>query len=118
MATHKISATDQVVAINPATSKPSIMTRKAYDGVYRERGFELVDRDNADEATAGRTQPGNIRNVKTNAVQDRNADEGVATGGAAAIAAGLSLDNEKSVDNTSEDSDGREANKRDRGGRK
>jgi hypothetical protein len=116
MATHKISATDQVVAINPATSKPSIMTRKAYDGVYRERGFELVDRDNADEATAGRTQPGNIRNVKTNMAS--NVDEGVATGGAAAIAAGLSLDNEKSVDNTSEDSDGREANKRDRGGRK
>ncbi len=114
----KISATDEVIAINPETGKPSRMTRKAFDFVYKEKGFELVDRDNADDATAAR-QPGNFRNVKQ--AEDRqhvDAPEGVATGGAAGIAAGIGLGNEKSIDNSGEDSAGRESNKRDRGGRR
>lgn len=115
----KISATDEVIAINPETNEPARMTRKAFDGVYREKGFKLVDRDNADDATAaGRPQPGNFRNVKDSKKVDDAATPGVATGGAAAIAATIGLGNEKSIDNTGEDSAGRESNKRDRGGRR
>lgn len=90
------SGTDEVIAMNPATGKTSRFTRKAFDGVYKEKGFELVDRDNADKATAAgsRTSKGQQRASAGNkaAAVDDGDDEGSAGGGAASIAKSLELD--------------------------
>lgn len=103
-----MKGTDEVLAVNPETGKTSRMTRKAFDGVYAEKGFELVTRENADDVADGKAGR-----------QPKAADAGsepVANKGAAAIAENIGL-NEKSVDSKNTVSEGRKSAGRDRGGR-
>lgn len=107
-----MKGTDEVLAIDPETGKAARMTRKAFDGVYFEKGFTLVDRDNADDVATGTAG----RKPKGTKADDAAGSEPVANKGAAAIAETIGL-NEKSTDTKNTVSEGRKSAGRDRGGR-
>jgi hypothetical protein len=44
----------EVVITNAETGQTMTATRKTFNSIYRDKGFELVDRENADKAGAGK----------------------------------------------------------------
>lgn len=104
-----MKGTDEVLAIDPETGKTARMTRKAFDSVYVEKGFTLVDRDNADDVANGKAG----KKSKDDDDQAGTKTE-VANRGAASIAENIGL-NEKSTDTKNTVSEGRKSAGRDRG---
>lgn len=43
-----------VLVVNPKNGQPLEVSEKAFNSVYRDKGFEIVDRDNADKVSAAR----------------------------------------------------------------
>ena len=121
-----------VTVLNPATGQVLNTTAKVFGSIYKDKGFQLVSRDNVDNGNA----------VPKGSAQKRRSEPASQTGSAADIAAGLGLaaatdqtaiDAEKGVagsgaektnNENDANSDGsdvtaeRESNKRDRGGRR
>lgn len=47
-----------VTVRNPESGQTFVATSKAFNSVYRDKGFELVDRENAEKAASGKgTKP-------------------------------------------------------------
>ncbi len=135
-----------VTVLNPATGQVLNTTAKVFGSIYKDKGFQLVSRDNVDNGNAvpkgsaqkRRSEPAS----QTGSAQKRRSEPASQTGSAADIAAGLGLaaatdqtaiDAEKGVagsgaektnNENDANSDGsdvtaeRESNKRDRGGRR
>lgn len=112
---HLPDRTNWVVARDPETGKPATVTQKAFDGVYREKGFEIIDRDNVDD-----DEPRRTHGRRNNQGEGDAAGSGQQTGSAAEIADKLNLgagSNEKQSDNQGKATESRKSTGRDRGGR-
>lgn len=109
--------TNWVTAIDPDTGRAATMTQKAFDGVYREKGFELADRENISRAEPGGARRG--RNLGEGG--DAGEGSGQQTGSAADIADKLNLGdgktNAKHANNKGAIAEGREPSGRNRTGR-
>ncbi len=113
-----------VLARNPDTGKAAQMTRKAFDGIYADKGFELIDRDNVDEVFPDRSDRRTGRELRDGLAGDDGSGEpaGQETGTAASIANKLNLGegggkNEKRLDTKGTVSEDRKPSGRDRGSR-
>lgn len=84
---------DPITVINPATGQILTCTEKLFYSIYREKGFEVVDRDNADKGVAA----GSGGSKRSNG-ERRRTEPTSEIGSAADIAAGLGLDNKTAGD--------------------
>lgn len=78
-----MSHLDELTVINPATEQVLTTTRKVFESIYKDKGFEIADRDNATAGNGKKTTP--APKLKPSEQQS------IQTGSAAEIAGKLGL---------------------------
>jgi hypothetical protein len=74
---------------NPDSGQTMTCTQKQFDSLYRDKGFQIVDRDNADQAAQG-------QKAKTNFARPSKGAGSAAGTSAKDVAANIGLDESKS----------------------